>query len=232
MSANEVDHVDWPTFGHDLGNGRYSTLEQIDTENVGQLALRWRVDTGKRGSFQATPIVREGVMYVSTPLNHVLALDAVTGAVRWRYRHALTTDSFCCGPANRGVAVAHETVYMATLDGQLVALDQHTGARRWAVPIVDAQARTEQATAREALTPLLGDATFSGATVTGGTGYSANMAPQVVGDTVLVGITGAGYGLHLDLERDAGAALSVVGIAGGLNGLRGFLVAYDAHSGA
>ncbi|MEO0424848.1 MAG: PQQ-binding-like beta-propeller repeat protein, partial [Pseudomonadota bacterium] len=152
-------------------------------------------------------------------------------AIRWRYEHELTTKEFCCGPANRGVAVTDDRVYMATLDGQLVALDTATGELAWRAPIVDAEARNEQAQAREALTPLIGDSTFSGATVTGGTGYSANMAPQVVGDTVLVGITGAGYGLHLDLEREAGEALSVVGLAGGLNGLRGFLVAYDAQTG-
>ncbi|MEO0422752.1 MAG: PQQ-binding-like beta-propeller repeat protein, partial [Pseudomonadota bacterium] len=160
--------TDWPAFGNDLANGRYSQLQQLTTDNVANLQLAWRVDTGKRGSFQATPIVRDGVMYVSTPFNHVLALDAATGAIRWRYEHELTTKEFCCGPANRGVAVAHDRVYMATLDGQLVALDAATGQLAWRAPIVDAEARNEQAQAREALTPLIGDSTFSGATVTGG----------------------------------------------------------------
>jgi glucose dehydrogenase len=172
-----------------------------------------------------------GIMYVSTPFNHVLALDAATGELRWRYEHSLPDRAFCCGPANRGVAVANERVYMATLDGALVALDARDGHLLWQVPIVDAQARDAEGLAREDVAPLIGDETFAGATVTGGTGYSANMAPQVVGDVVLVGITGAGYGLHLDLERAAGDSLSVVGLGGGLNGLRGFLVAYDAHSG-
>lgn len=225
------DAADWGLFGHDYGNQRYGTLAQITTDNVEALRLAWRVDTGRPGSFQATPIVVDGTMYVSTPFNHVLALDARDGTVRWRYEHELRAREFCCGPANRGVAVADGRVFMATLDGQLVALDADSGAALWQTPIVDAQARSQEAQAREALTPLADEKTFSGATVTGGTGYSANMAPQVVGDTVLVGITGAGYGLHVDLDRESGESLSVVGLAGGLNGLRGFLVAYDAATG-
>lgn len=224
-------HRDWALFGNGYANQRYSTLASIDTENVATLTLAWRLDTGMKGTFQATPIVVDGTLYVSTPFNHVLALDATDGSVRWRYAHALEAEEFCCGPANRGVAVADGRVYMGTLDGYLVALDAATGERLWQSPIVDAEARSREAEAREALTPLLGEARFSGATITGGTGYSANMAPQVVDGLVLVGITGAGYGLHLDLERDAGEALSVVGLAGGLNGLRGFLVAYDAATG-
>jgi glucose dehydrogenase len=223
---------DWPLFGRDHANQRYSELADIDVDNVDRLAPAWRLDTGVKGSFQATPIVVDGVMYVSTPFNNVLAVDAASGRELWRYVHEQRTDKFCCGPANRGVAVADGRVYSATLDGSLVALDAATGVLLWQSPIVDAEADQSQTAAREEITPLLGDDTFDGATVTGGTGYSANMAPQVVGDTVLVGITGAGYGLHLDLERDAGESLSVVGLAGGLNGLRGFLVAYDARTGA
>jgi glucose dehydrogenase len=222
---------DWPLFGRDYANQRYSPLDQINVDNVSALVPVWRVDTGIKGSFQATPIVVDGTMYLSTPYNHVLAIDAATGDERWRYVHEQQREEFCCGPANRGVAVAGGRVYMGTLDGFLVSLDAGTGERLWQVPILDAEALRQQAGAREEITPLLGEEAFAGASVTGGTGYSANMAPQVIGDTVLVGITGAGYGLHLDLERDAGEALSVVGLAGGLNGLRGFLVAYDAATG-
>ena len=224
--ADETD--DWPLFGHNYANHRYSTLSEIHSGNVAELELAWRFDTGRKGSFQATPIVSGETMFISTPFNDVIALDAGTGELKWRYVHEHVHENWCCGPANRGIALAHDKIFMATLDSRLVALNRKDGSLAWNVPIVDAEANTA---AREVIEPLLGEKAFAGAEVTGATGYSANMAPQVVDGKVLVGVTGAGYGLHLDLDRPGGESLSVVGLSGGANGLRGFLVAYDAQSG-
>lgn len=223
-----VDASEWPLYGQNYANHRYSALDQISTRNVKQLELVWKFETGRKGSFQATPIMADGMLFVSTPFNDLLALDARTGKQVWRYSHQHTHREWCCGPANRGVAVSDGRVFMATLDSRLVALEQKTGNVIWNVSIVDPEASSA---AREQLAALLGEAAFEGATVTGATGYSANMAPQVVDGKVLVGVTGAGYGLHVDLDRKTGEALSVIGLSGGLNGLRGFLVAYDATDG-
>jgi glucose dehydrogenase len=212
--------------GLDYGASRFSTLTQIDRDNVDELTLAWKVNTGMKGSFQTAPIVVDGRMYISTPFNDVLALDAATGRTLWRYRHSLRTQEVCCGPANRGVGVADGRVFMATIDNRLVALDAASGSVVWDIEITNADPGV-----REAVAPILGEAVFKDAKVTGGTGYSANMAPQVFDGKVFVGITGTGYGLHLDLKDGGDAAMSVVGFSGGDNGLRGFLAAYDAATG-
>jgi len=90
-----VPDTDWPLHGLDYSNSRFSPLAQIDSGNVGQLTRAWSLKTGVRGTFQATPVVREGVMYVSTPFNHVLALDAATGAERPAARFADRGVRFC-----------------------------------------------------------------------------------------------------------------------------------------
>jgi glucose dehydrogenase len=217
---------DWPLHGLNYANTRSSPLAEITAKNVSGLSLAWQVDTGKPGAFQATPIVVDGLMYVSTPGNDVLALDAATGAERWRYRHPLGSEALCCGPANRGVAVADGRVIQATVDNRLLALDAGTGAVLWNVAITNADPSV-----REVFAPLLGENAFTAATVTGGTGYTANMAPQAFDGMVYVGISGTGYGLHLDRAGGGDAALSVVGLSGGTHGLRGFLAAYDARTG-
>lgn len=223
---------DWPLYGLDYSNQRLSPLTSIKPQNVAGLARRWRVKTGIKASFQASPVVREGVMYVSTPFNHVLALDAATGAERWRYEHALTTRDVCCGPANRGVAVAKGRVFMATIDSRVVALDAATGKKIWETPLIDTQP-----VATEKLSELLTGAApdqslgLAGSAQTGQTGYSANMAPQVVDGLVLVGVTGTAYGLHVETRENGETTMSVVGLAGEQLGLRGFIVALDAATG-
>lgn len=223
---------DWPLYGLDYSNQRLSPLVGIKPENVAQLTRRWSVKTGIKASFQSSPVVREGVMYVSTPFNHVLALDAATGAERWRYEHALTTRDVCCGPANRGVAVADGRVFMATIDSRVVALDAATGAKIWESPLVD-----HQPVATEKLSEFLTGTTpdqalgLAGSAQTGQTGYSANMAPQVVDGLVLVGVTGTAYGLHVETRENGETSMSVVGLAGEQLGLRGFIVALDAATG-
>jgi len=217
---------DWPLHGNDYTNQRYSELAGINTGNVAALRPAWKYHTGMQGSFQAGPIVVNGVMYVTTPFNDVIALDAATGAERWRYRHDLRTKATCCGPANRGAALANGLVFMATIDARLVALDQNSGVKRWDVTLSDTSAG-----AGEVLEPLLGVKELKGAVQTGQTGFSANLAPQVHGGLVFVGVTGAGYGLHLEMKEDGKEVLAVGGLSGGGHGLRGFLAAYDGKTG-
>ncbi|MEE8321908.1 MAG: PQQ-binding-like beta-propeller repeat protein [Gammaproteobacteria bacterium] len=221
-----VTDTDWPLYGRDYSNQRFSPLKQINRENIDQLSLAWSYHTGKHGTFQTSPIVVDGVMYITTPFNDVIALDAKSGQEKWRYRHQLRGEKFCCGPANRGPAVANGMVYTVTIDARLIALDQTTGKVLWDIEITDIAAGSG-----EILEPVLGVAELQGAVQTGQSGYSVNLAPQVYDGKVFVGITGAGYGLHLELEEEGQPRLSVGGFSGGGHGLRGFMVAFDAETG-
>ena len=161
---------DWTTYGGNDWNQRYSTLKQISTSNVAQLVPRKIFQTGitRLGSFENTPIVQNGVMYVTTPYNTAMAYDLNTNKELWRYDHKLGTTIFCCGPNNRGVAIhggAH--VYMGTLDAHLVALDAKTGKVLWDKEVAD---------------PAFG--------------YSITHAPLVVGDNIIVGVSGGEYGIR------------------------------------
>jgi alcohol dehydrogenase (cytochrome c) len=161
---------DWTTYGGNDWNQRYSTLKQINAGNVAQLTVRKMFQTGidRLGSFENTPIVQNGVMYVTTPYNTAMAYDLTTNKELWRYSHKLGTTIFCCGPNNRGVAIhggAH--VYMGTLDAHLVALDAKTGEVLWDKEVADP--------------------TF---------GYSITHAPLVVGDNIIVGVSGGEYGIR------------------------------------
>jgi glucose dehydrogenase len=219
------DRANWLTYGRDYGNQRFSPLAQIDAGNVASLRPAWIYQSGVPSSFQATPIVADGVMYVSLPFNHVVALDAKTGHELWRYTHKRRTDKTCCGPANRGVAVAYGKVYMGTVDARLIALDAASGKLVWDVQLVEdltgATERTEQ---------LAADDPLRRQKVTGSTGVGANMAPVVYKGKVIVGITGVGYGLHLESERPGAPIGAVIGIAG-QSQRAGFYAAFDAQSG-
>jgi glucose dehydrogenase len=219
------DPANWLTYSRDYGNQRFSPLAQIHAGNVKRLVPRWIYQSGVSNTFQATPIVVDGVMYVSLPFNHVVALDAGSGRELWRYQHKRRTEKMCCGPASRGVAVAYGKVFMGTVDARLVALDQKTGKLVWDVPLVEslegATERTEQ---------LAPDDPLRSQRVTGSTGVGANMAPVVYRGRVIVGITGVGYGLHLDSDRPGAPVGAVIGIAG-QSQRAGFYAAFDARSG-
>lgn len=164
-------------------------------------------------------------MYLTTPFNHGIALDARTGTELWRYKHQLKAKQLCCGPANRGAAIGYGKLYMATADARLIALDQRTGKVVWDVDLATpGEGLTETKEALAATDPL------REAAVTGSTGIGANMAPLVYNGKVIVGITGVGYGLHLDSPRPDQPLGAVVGIAGRY-GRRGFLAAFDAETG-
>ncbi len=225
-SQLHTSNQDWSSYGHDLSSQRYSTLSQINTASVKQLGNAWTVNTGVKSTFQATPIVQNGVMYVSLPFNSVLALDAKTGKELWRYKHNNRADwKMCCGPANRGVAVADGKVFMGTVDARLIALDAKTGKKVWDIDVVEGDILTEGQDALSKSDPN------SKRKVTGGTGIGINMAPVVYKGKVIVGITGVGYGLHIDSPRSDAPLGAVIGVAG-LFGRPGFLAAFDVNTGS
>jgi alcohol dehydrogenase (cytochrome c) len=216
---------DWLLYGRDYGQQRFSPLDEINTETVGRLVPKWIYQTGSAATFQTTPLVADGVMYLTAPFSHVVAVDAKSGRELWRYEHKRTSEKPCCGPANRGAALGYGKVYVATVDARLVALDQSTGKRVWDIALAEpGKDTTEDKGVLAAGDPL------HGRNITGSTGVGAVIAPLVYDGKVIVGITGVGYGLHLDSPRPGAPLGAVVGVAGRY-GRPGFLAAYDAETG-
>ncbi len=220
-----INKQDWPSYGQDYSSKRFSSATQINSKNVKNLALNWAYKSGVSASFQTTPIVQNGVMYLSLPFNHVVALDAKTGKQLWRYEHDRKKDwKMCCGPANRGVAVSNGRVFIGTVDARLIALNASTGAKEWDIDVVEGAITTE---GQDALNK---DDPNSARKVTGGTGIGIAMAPVVYKGKVIVGITGVGYGLHIDNPTADAPLGAVIGVAGRF-GRPGFLAAYDVING-
>jgi alcohol dehydrogenase (cytochrome c) len=133
---------EWPHYGGDQWNTRYSTLNQINTGNVSSLKVVWMHSLGSLESQQSSPLVVGDTMYVTTSTGpkFVFALDAKTGKQKWKYEPELPNDYFatvCCGLDNRGVAVANGKVFVGRLDAKLVALDANTGKELWVVTVAD-----------------------------------------------------------------------------------------------
>src|SRR5215469_5866564 len=132
---------DWVTNGGNLTNQRYSTLKQINTSNVKQLKGAWMTRLKGSGlnakySFEASPLVKDGIMYVITGNDDVFALNAKTGEILWQYWSGLAGKrALCCGWANRGLAMAEGLLFFGQLDVTVVALDMKTGEVVWKTPI-------------------------------------------------------------------------------------------------
>ena len=196
MHDANKDNANWLLHGRDYTNQRFSPLSQINNHNVKKLVPRWIYQTGISATFQTTPLVADGVMYLSTPFSNVVAVDAKNGRELWRYEHKRGTQKLCCGHANRGVALGYGKVYVATVYAHLVALDQASGKLVWNIPLTEGDASPTEDKQSLAITDLL-----SKANVTGSTGVGAVMAPLVHQGKVIVGITGVGCGLHLDRQH-------------------------------
>ncbi len=125
---------DWTTYHGSITGNRYSSLEQINTANVKNLALRWMFPIPSSPRIEATPVVIDGIMYV-TGWNEVWALDATTGQQIWMFRQPHTDGllSEAGRGANRGVAVAGDRLFTITDNAHLLALDRWTGAKLWDV---------------------------------------------------------------------------------------------------
>jgi alcohol dehydrogenase (cytochrome c) len=121
----------WLMFLREYNSWSYSPLRQITTRNVANLVPVWTMSTGTAEGHQSPPIVNDGVMFITTPFNQVIAIDAATGDLLWRYRHTMPADIRMGHPTNRGVALYGDKVYTATSDARVVALDAKTGAIVW-----------------------------------------------------------------------------------------------------
>ncbi len=144
VTYDEILHAashpsEWLTYGGNYSSQRFSELKQINKQNVNTLKLRWVYQLRRTGIFESSPIVVDGVMYVTEPPTTVTALDVRTGRPIWRWTADLPKNLLTIGlfPTNRGVAVLGDTVYVATIDAHLVALDAKTGAMRWSVEVGD-----------------------------------------------------------------------------------------------
>src|SRR5262249_26833159 len=162
---------DETNFLHTNGNydqTRYFPSKRINTSNVGKLHAAWIFQTEVQEVLATTPIIVNGVMYVTTAFNHVYALNAKTGEEYWHYKHAMSPiTASCCSPINRGVAVYNDKVYMATVDAKLVALDAKSGSVVWQTKIADSSR-----------------------------GYAETMAPTAVNGKILIGTSGGEFGIR------------------------------------
>ena len=187
-----AQELDWPYYGNDQGNTRYQNIDQINLTNVSQLKPAWTFQNGvlpsahPRLTMEMTPLVINGVMYITSGIDDVWALNPTTGKTIWHYNPAsdmpvLSTLSICCGLDNRGVAVGGGLVFDARLDSNLVALNAKTGAVVWKTQVD-----------------------------IGANGSAMTLAPQYVVNSagaaeVLVGVTGGEYGIRGHLDAYAAA---------------------------
>jgi alcohol dehydrogenase (cytochrome c) len=155
----------WLTYSGDYSGQHFSPLTQITTANAGQLAAQWTFQTGVNNKFEATPLVVDGVLYVTGALNHAWAIDGRTGRQIWHYQRKLPeTLKVCCGLVNRGFAVFGDRLFMATLDAHVVALEMKSGKVIFDI---------EMAAVKD--------------------GFAATGAPLVVKDKVIVGVAGGEF---------------------------------------
>jgi alcohol dehydrogenase (cytochrome c) len=165
------DENNWLLHGRTYDNQRYSPLKQITADNAKSLNLVALVQTGMTASFETTPVVVNGVMYITTPVVNrkmiIMAVNAATGERLWDVTYNLGPFQICCGPVNRGVAVGYGRLYVATLDDHLLALDAADGHTVWQTAIVGSQS-----------------------------GYSETLAPQIYDGMIIVGSAGGEWALR------------------------------------
>ena len=132
----ERDAANWLSYGRTYSEQRFSPLSKINSDNAKQLGLAWYGDLDTNRGQEATPLVIDGVMYVSTAWSMVKAYNAATGKLLWSYDPEVPREygvKACCDVVNRGVAAWQGKIYVGTLDGRLVALDARTGKALWSV---------------------------------------------------------------------------------------------------
>jgi alcohol dehydrogenase (cytochrome c) len=170
---------EWPMIRRTYDGWGYSPLDQITPANVARLQPAWVLSTGAVNGHEAPPLVVNGVMFVSTPGNQVIAAEAKTGRLLWRYRRPIPEDAVILHPTTRGVALYGDKVYLAANEAVLVALDARTGKEVWTADVAE-----------------------------NADGYYMSLAPMVADGKV------------------------IIGASGGELGIRGFIAAYDAVTGA
>ena len=164
----EREPQNWLSYSGTIDNQRYSRLDQINTQTVGQLELQWVWQARSLEKFEATALVVDGILYTVQAPNDVIALDAATGRVFWTYHHEPAPEGRpCCGRVNRGVAILGDTLYMGTIDAHLLAIDAKSGKLLWDSVVADAKKN-----------------------------YSITMSPNVFKDKVIVGTGGGDMGIR------------------------------------
>jgi alcohol dehydrogenase (cytochrome c) len=160
--------TDWTTYHGNYAGHHHSSLRQVTPANAKDLELKWTFQAQSLEKFEATPLVVDGVMYLTEAPNNVIALDAATGREFWIYEHKLPEVTYpCCGKVNRGLAIHGKTLFMGTLDGKLLAIDAVSGQLRWQTTVVDYRK-----------------------------GYALTHAPLIIKDKVLVGTAGGELGIR------------------------------------
>ena len=163
-----AEPANWLTYSGSYSGQRYSPLTQINASNVKNLEFKWMLQNQVFGSWESSPLVVDGIMYLTQRPNDVLAVDARTGRIFWVYRYVAPADyKICCGANNRGLAIHGHTLFMGTLDAHLVALDSRNGRLLWNTTVAEKSL-----------------------------GYSLSLAPLVVKDKVIVGVGGGEYGIR------------------------------------
>jgi len=160
---------DWLTHNGNYSSQRYSSLNQINRQNVSQLRPAWMYQIKRPGVFEASPVVADGVMYISEPPSTVTALDVKTGRALWTWTPQIPSDVIVIGspPVNRGVAILDDTVFAGSIAGHLAALDAKSGAVRWDIVVDDNRK-----------------------------GYYLTLAPLALNGKVIVGVSGAEAGIR------------------------------------
>lgn len=170
ISAIEDNSGDWLTYGRNYGEERFSPLGQITKENVGQLGLAWSLNLGTKRGIEATPLVVDGIMFISGPWSVVYAINTRNGKLLWTYDPQVPKEfgeKACCDVVNRGVAMYKGNIFVGTLDGRLVSINAATGKKKWEV-----------------------------LTVSHDRSYTITGAPRVMDGKVMIGNSGAEFGVR------------------------------------
>ncbi len=171
LRSSDRDTGNWLMYGRTYDDHRFSPLNQVNEQSIGKLGLAWSRELGTSRGLEATPLAKDGVLYATGSWSVVFAMDAKTGKTLWRYDPKVPRTRayfICCDVVNRGVALYHDKVYVGTLDGRLIALDERTGKPVWDVSTADSANQP----------------------------YAISGAPRIAGGKVLIGNAGAEYGVR------------------------------------
>jgi alcohol dehydrogenase (cytochrome c) len=161
-----TSETDWPTYNGDPGGNRYTSLAQINKDNVSRLAMQWMFTLPGTDRLEVTPVVVGGIMYLTGP-TECYSVDAGSGREIWHYKRPRTRGMSVGGGPNRGVAVANDRVFMETADAHIIALDRFTGELLWDSELADSRKN-----------------------------YFATSAPLPAGDSVISGVAGGEHGAN------------------------------------